>query len=244
MLVGPVLYLLLLVRRPDWFGEPARWGDPVEVVLRDVLLTGAYPALTWGGPLLVGVWVGRQDLWSAAVRTRLTLGRTVVAALAWATSRALDAGYAASSRDSPWWQLMLDDSHSEMPLWLIGSTASAVAVLGLCLHLADRFRRGTDPLVALGRLALTAYVVHLLLVALVPGLVVQPDVHLAAVSVLGFSLAMAVAALLWLGRWPHGPLESLLRAPARWVLARRLPPSAREGTSSGGIPDPNERTRR
>ena len=81
----------------------------------DVQLTGAYPVVTWGGPLLFGAWLGRQDLWSATVRRRLVLAGSGVAILAWALSRVLERASGASTRGSAWWRLVLDDSHSEMP---------------------------------------------------------------------------------------------------------------------------------
>jgi len=231
MVLGPVTYLLTEIVMPQWFGAAARLGDPVGLVLRDVLLTGAYPVATWGGPLLFGVWLGRQDLWSATVRRRLVLAGSGVAILAWALSRVLERASGASTQGSAWWRLVLDDSHSEMPLWLVGSTASAVAVLGGCLWLAAAFPRAIQPLSAFGRLALTAYVLQLLLVALVPQVVIHPDVRVAAVSVLVFTVLVTLGATLWLRWFDYGPMEAVVRAPYRWLGGR-----ARTTTSAAASP--------
>lgn len=219
MLAGPVAYLLAGQRRPQWFGDAAELGDPVGVVVRDVLLTGAYPVVTWGGPLLAGVWLGRHRLRSPAVRQRMVVVGSAVAAGAWALSRTLEAALGVRPRGSPWWDLVLDDSHSQMPLWLLGATGSAVAVLGACLSLAEVAPRLLSPLAALGRFALTAYVAHLLLVALLPDAVVRTDVRLAALTVVAFTAVTALVALLWLSRFGYGPLEAVARMPSR-VLDR------------------------
>jgi hypothetical protein len=58
--------------------------------------------------------------------------------------------------------LLTDEPHSQMPLWLLGSIGSACAVLGGMLLLADRLPRATWPLAVTGQLALTVfYVGHL-----------------------------------------------------------------------------------
>jgi len=115
---------------------------------------------------------------------------------------------------------------------LDGSTASAVAVLGGCLWLAAAFPRAIQPLSAFGRLALTAYVLHLLLVALVPEVVIHPDVRVAAVSVLVFTVLVTLGATLWLRWFDYGPTEAVVQAPHRWLggRARTTTPAAASPT--------------
>lgn len=215
ILLGPVVYLLVATAEPAWVDAPAgQLGDPWWLLVRDVLLTGAYPAVTWGGPLLLGIWLGRQDLWSAAVRWRMVWGGAGLAMLCWGLSRTLERTLEARSTGSLWEQLVLDDPHSQMPLWLLGATATAAAALGVCLLAADALPPAVvHPLDAFGRLALTAYVLHLLLVACATDLVVHPDVRGASIAVLAFAVAMALGATLWLRAFDRGPLEWLARAP-------------------------------
>lgn len=68
------------------------------------------------------------------------------------------------------------------------------------------------PLIYLGQLALTAYVGHLLILALI----VRPGPDTLAQGVLataGTVLVLMVFASLWRVRFNRGPLEVLLRAP-------------------------------
>jgi hypothetical protein len=46
---GALVYLLTETALPEWFGAyPATLGDPAGRILRDLLLSGAYPLATWG----------------------------------------------------------------------------------------------------------------------------------------------------------------------------------------------------
>ena len=93
-----------------------------------------------------------------------------------------------------------------------------MSVTGACLALADRARRVVAPMVALGQLAFTVYVGHLLLwrwpMKRWPwGFSLGQALWLIA----GGWLAMCGAAWLWRRRFQRGPLEYLLRAAGRLV---------------------------
>jgi hypothetical protein len=73
---GPVLSLLLRRGLPDpTYAVPslASLFEPVGL-LRDLLVTGYYPALTWLPYLLLGIVVGRLDLGAVRVRLGLVVG--------------------------------------------------------------------------------------------------------------------------------------------------------------------------
>lgn len=213
-LLGPVLRLALWQAQPQWFAvPPTTLGDPPLVVLRNLLLSGSYPAVAWAAPLLFGMWLGRRDLRSRGVRTAMLAAGAATAAAAGAAGWLLEARLGAPEPAPSWTQLVTARAHSEMPLWLIAATGLAVAVLGACLVAADRWPQLSRPLVALGQLALTVYVGHLLVLAWAPGWLARDDVAGAAVSVVAFTAVTAVAATLWRTHVGRGPLEYLLRAP-------------------------------
>jgi uncharacterized membrane protein len=105
--------------------------------------------------------------------------------------------------------------HSQMPAWVVGSTGTACAALGLCLLVArrPRARRALAPLVALGQLSLTAYVAQALVIRWTPS---AADTSTAQ----QFAIAMAVVgattlfAWAWRARFRRGPLEAALHAAA------------------------------
>jgi hypothetical protein len=122
----------------------------------------------------------------------------------------------AAASDPDGWDLLNEDGHSNMPAWMLGASGLSAFVIGVSLVVADRARRVTMPLVALGQMALTAYVFHLALFRWPMqnwpyGF--SPTEALALT--LGGWLAAAAFALVWKLTLAHGPLEYLLRLSGR-----------------------------
>ncbi len=154
---------------PRSFDVPsfASLADP-GALLSDLLLTGYYPAVPWLAYLLAGMAVGRLDLRSRAVATRLALGGLAAAVTAVAASTALLAvpalrdplaadalpgttadevlrnaagGMAGvTPTDGPWQWLLVAAPHSATPFDLVQTTGSALAVIGLCLLVVGALR--------------------------------------------------------------------------------------------------------
>jgi uncharacterized membrane protein len=231
---GPLVYLWGSMVAPAWYtGDPASLGDPAGKIVRDLLLAGKYPLVTWAAPLLFGLWIGRQNLAAPAVRWWLLilgLAVAVAAALAsdWLTVTL--GGPFEGLRDPGFTVLLTDEPHSEMPLWMLGSIGSACAVLGGMLLLADRLPRATWPLVATGQLALTVYVGHLLLLDAFPELLKRDTVPEAILTVGAFMLLAVAASTLWRAVLPRGPLEAALAAPW-WIVERIVQPVVRRLTT-------------
>jgi hypothetical protein len=232
---GPLVYLWGAMATPAWFtGDPTSLEDPTGKIIRDLLLAGKYPLVTWAAPLLVGLWVGRRNLAAPAVRWWLLflgLAVTVATALAsdWLTATLV--GPFEGRRDPGFAVLLTDTPQNQMPLWMLGSIGSACAVLGGMLLLADRLPRATWPLVATGQVALTVYVGHLLLLDAFPELLKRGTVPEAALTVGVFMLLAVAASTLWRAVLPRGPLEATLAAPW-WLVARLVQPVVRWSTTS------------
>ena len=220
---GPLVYLGGQMVVPEWFtADPATLGDPISKIADDLLLTGAYPLVTWAAPLLIGLWIGRRDLASARVRWwLLVLGLAVAVTTAFAADglSAAFGGLSGEPDESGFAALLTDQPHRQMPLWMLGSIGSACAVLGGMLLLADRLPRATWPLAATGQLALTVYVGHLLLLAALPELLKREAVTEAFLTVGVFVLLTAAVCTLWRAVLPRGPLEAAFSAPW-WIIER------------------------
>lgn len=214
----------------------AALAEPGEL-LTVLLLTGYYPVLAWAAYLLTGLAVGRLALGRTRVAGAVALTGAVLALAASALSALLlraFGGYDAiataeraggsvqdlASRNqfgnvpttTPWW-LAVDAPHSSTPLDLVGTTGTALLVLGLALLLAARAPAVLRPLAALGGMPLTLYVVHVVAVAAVD--TDDPLVFYAVQVAVG-----TVAALLWRRHVGRGPLEAALAAAARAVTDR------------------------
>ena len=215
--VAPVLYLLGWFWEPDWYapGPMPRWTDPVDLV-RELLWTGYYPAVVWSGPLLFGMWLGREDLRAPRTRRALVFGGALTATAAYVLAWSLTSLVGAPPEDAASWRwLAVAEPHSEMPLWIISAVAVASVVIGTCMYAADRAPRTTWPLVAAGQLALSIYVGHLLVLEFAPQWLVRETVAAAALSVLRFTAVAVAAAAVWRAVFARGPLELLLHLPFR-----------------------------
>ncbi|WP_224402915.1 heparan-alpha-glucosaminide N-acetyltransferase domain-containing protein [Pseudonocardia sp. ICBG1034] len=204
--------------------------------LDTVLLSGAYPVLTWMPFLLLGMAVGRLDLRTAG--TRLVAGGAAGAVLgycgSWLALDVLGGRDALLASVAPVADrlgvpaelalqllggsalgtvatttpawLLAATPHSGSPFDVVGAAGVAVAVLGLCLLAARYGGRLLDPLTATGALALTLYAGHIALLAALGG---WPQTAPWAATALVAVLAVA-SAWAWRGLVGRGPLEALV----------------------------------
>ena len=197
-------------------GTLAEVLDPWEVV-RNLVWTGGYPLVGWVGFALVGLWVARRPLAEAGTQWALTAGGAALAFLqplaAWAF-RAFD-GARPSSTAQGWAAFFDSGAHSNRTAWYVLATATAVAMVGLCLLLA-RLTPVLRPLAPLGRLALSAYLLHLLAGYYVWDWLDRelPPLATQVLIVMALAAGLGAMAALWTRRFRRGPVEALLRAVA------------------------------
>lgn len=209
--VGPLLYVSHLVAEGGEHHSrlPLELGNPAAEIAHGLLLSGRFPLVTWCVPFLVGMWVARLDLRDRAVQQRMIVWGGVTAVLAFALSR-LTGSILDRQGDVGFARLLTGAAHGQMPLWLLSSVGGALAVVAAFVRLGTRAAWCTRPLVAAGRLALTLYVLHVAVLA-----VIRPDGGFTLVQGILVSTAMIVAFLLLATWWHHrvgvGPLERVLR---------------------------------
>jgi|TARA_A100001391_G_scaffold59149_1_gene36653 uncharacterized membrane protein len=213
-LCGPLLYFAIRAQWPDLVGrETVMVGDNPLDVIDGLLLTGPYPLLTWSPALLWGMWVGRLDLRSGQTQFQLLLVGGAVAVIAAAAGAIGLQIFGAPDGVADWRQLLSDAPHSQMLLWVIGSIGAASGVTGAMLIVADRWPRMLWPLVALGQLALSFYVAHLVALYVFGDLLRRESVGEAMVSVIVVTAVAVGFAVIWRRHFPRGPLEALLVGP-------------------------------
>ncbi|MGW7528472.1 DUF418 domain-containing protein [Streptomyces sp. NPDC054783] len=217
----------------------------------ELAFTGAYPVLTWMPFLVAGMAVARLDLSRSGIRSRLAVAGGALALLGYGGSwlalrlvpHALSAIAAATgaSASSAWWSdtvgepengvppawLLVAAPHSQTSFSILGNTGVAVVVVAGCLTVADRMPRLTrlaNPIAAVGMIALTVYVLHIVAlwffadVWYVPA--VEGDTMSALPVLLGFLAAAVLLATVWTRLVRRGPLEYLLYVATR--LARYI----------------------
>ena len=94
---------------------------------------------------------------------------------------------------------------------MLATLGVATAVVGACVLLGRHLRLLVQPGVALGRLALTVYVGHIVVYALVPTAFFNDTVAGGTETTLWITGVSAVGSMLWLAAFRRGPLEALDR---------------------------------
>lgn len=249
---GPVVSFALRsqMSTPDVLGYTPKLADFTSLdgtvtAVQGILLTGAYPVLTWIPFLLLGLALGRLDL--RVIRVRLIGIGAALALVGYGVSwlamnvwggfdrimaqfgdqlppeivrLALESSYGTVPATDPVY-LLGAGAHSGTPFEIVGAGGVAMAVLGACL-LVDRFPV-VRPLASVGALALTVYVGHLLVLRAVGeenlNRVIAESPYLPWLVLV---LTTVVVTTVWRMLLGRGPLEYLLKhistAPER-ILA-------------------------
>jgi len=183
---APVLSAVLRSGLPEGPGDQvgfAALAEPASA-LRELLVTGYYPVLTWTTYLLAGLAVGRLDLRSSRTGWGLLGGGAVLAAATAVLSSVLLAAGGLDAIGGPrellvqrygtvptdtWWWLAVELPHSGTPLDLAHTTGCALAVVGAALLVARAAPWAVVPFAAVGAVTLTLYSLHVATLAVLGG---------------------------------------------------------------------------
>lgn len=226
--------------------DPLAWISGTDGVV-ELLFTGSYPALTWAPFLIAGMAVARLDLTRPGIRSRLALTGGALAVIGYGGSwlalhlvphalSIISSATGGGSASSAWWSdtvgepengtplawLLVAAPHSQTTLSVFGNTGVALAALTGCLTVAARMPRLTRslaPVSAVGTMALTAYVLHIVALWLLTDVWHVAAVEDETMSGLPVLLAFVAAAMLlataWTRHFRRGPLEHLLHTATR-----------------------------
>ncbi|MEU1107163.1 DUF418 domain-containing protein [Streptomyces tibetensis] len=245
-LVMPQVAFVLTTRLSESVQQSINAYDPLRhlsgVGVLDLLLTGFYPALTWMPFVIAGMALGRMDLSAAAVQRRLAAlgaglvvgayglslllaGPSALNSLAEGGSSSGGSGSmppdGGSFPDMPASLLLTAGPHSGTTFDIIGSVGVAILVIVGATVLMDRLprlRRLAKPVIAVGTMSLTAYVVHFLAQSAWPAS--GAGTTKSWVPLLLYVLGAIVFATVWSRFFRRGPLEYLLNTatkPAKYI---------------------------
>ncbi|WUJ13509.1 DUF418 domain-containing protein [Streptomyces sp. NBC_00390] len=210
----------------------------------ELFVTGPYPVLTWLPFIVTGMAVAKLDFTRPEVVGRVALAGGALAVFGYGTSwlalhfvpgaqAAVNEATGTEAAASAWWSDAVgEDPDTGVPAWLLvaaphsqttwsilANTGVALAVLAVCFIAMDRsprIRRPAAPVAAVGSIALTAYVGHILAIKALgtddlPGSAALP-------VYVGFALAAMLLALIWTRFFRRGPLEYLMHVATRPAL--------------------------
>ncbi|WP_460888375.1 DUF418 domain-containing protein [Promicromonospora xylanilytica] len=229
-LVGPAIIVgHEMIRPAPHLLDPVTLGTGPWEAVHSLALTGPYPLASWTVPFVAGLCVARLDLTDTQILRRLAVGGAAVAVGAAAVSQLTYALIGPGANRGPW-RLLTGAAHGQMPLWLASSIAGALAVVAACSLILRRSNRSRvlGWLIACGRLPLTLYVLHFVVLALI-----KPEQGFTFGQGLLVSVALAAAvltlAVLWKRTGWHGPLERLLRTT--WLRQPAAPTRTQKQTT-------------
>ncbi len=249
ILVAPLVSQLL--RQGREVPEPHQlhpWSlvtDPLQS-LDYLTVSGLFPALTWFGYILVGLGLSRLDLNRRLIPLLGAVGLGLALSSTWLSGWLMRVwGVDALARTThdvtqldeilnlvvwggdgtlpadSWWWLAVAAPHTGTQLDLLRTTGWAIVVITACLALTVVAPRLLEPLATVGRMSLTMYSLHLVL------LTVVGDDYFAE----GWAFLLHVGACMlfagaWSTRFSQGPLEWLVRAATRLVVPGAARPAA------------------
>ena len=168
----------------------------------------------WTALLLIGMWLGRQDIHHSRVRGAVVFAGIVVALIPACTPWLL-------IHYVPWlisgWRPSVSDLFSKAirmlftPVYFLGICGTTTAIIGGGLMLTEKYpsAKWTKPFIATGQLALTLYVAHLIIgrgLLKVLG-VLDKTLPFAIGSAVIFCICAVIFSHFWRKRYERGPLE-------------------------------------
>jgi len=184
----------------------------------NLFYNGFRAVLPWLGVMLIGIWIGRFNLRSAKVRQMFF----ICGIAAWAIAELVSFGliqatipFVGVSEADDLVAIFGTDSLPPMPLFLLSSGGAAIALVMLCVHLAERMPESVSNWIASsGQMAFTWYIAHIFVV-IAAGIAtgfrgdVSPAVAWAVAG--AFYFAMCVASVVYRRYQKSGPLEWAMR---------------------------------
>ncbi len=210
-------------------------GEDVNLLL----LSGAFPVLTWLSYIMIGMGLGRAQLAARRTAAYTVAGGLILTLVAAVATWVLVVPFGVRSQiasvvmgrmpletytdylvfggdgtlpTDTWWWLGVNAPHTATPLDLLYTAGIAMAIIGACLVIAQVTGSKMSLLAVPGSMTLTLYSLHVVLVELIGGL---PDMaHFLAQVVI-----LTVFALAWSRVAKRGPLETSLS----WLTKSLVP---------------------
>jgi uncharacterized protein len=218
------LYLVLDFKQNwDWQGwPPSNYRNlwTASGVIRNLFFDGFRSVFPWTAFILFGMWLGRLDLRKPAINNRALLVGFSAFVIAEVVS-ALGVSYLHAHADGldveAFEALITTRSMPALPLFMLASGGAALTVIALTVRVVEAWPgRHWQPLAAMGQLALTWWIIHLVVCEMERSFRLLPLVSLRSAAAYGvlFFIAAVLASWLWKMVFRNGPLEWVMRKVA------------------------------
>lgn len=193
-----------VIQNWNTFWESSSWT--VKGTMFRLYLNGFHWIFFWTTLLLIGMWLGRQEVRYPRVRRDMFFGGIVVALVVgctlWLLLRYLDLS---ESGIRSFWRLFT-------PLYFFVMCGGIIAIIGGSLMLTEEYAdvKWIEPFIATGQLALTLYVGHVIIgrgVLEVLGVLENKTFPFTIGSAVLFCICALIFSHFWRKRFERGPLE-------------------------------------
>lgn len=213
LIVGFVGLVSIFDYNAGWNWETLDYTDfwTVLGMVRHIFFNGFHPVIPWLAFMLIGMWLGRQQLHDVKVRRRMLIVSLAITIFTEAISLVLttiipgDDGLMFDTQPLP-----------PMPLYIVAGAATAIVIIMICLELENRYPNAgwLQPFIHTGQLALTLYVAHVIIgmgFLETIGRLENQTITFAAISGIIFSVLSVLFADQWRKHFQRGPLEWVMR---------------------------------
>ena len=212
------IMLLSLNYQTGWDGEFFNYIDfwSVTGFIRNLFFNGYHPIFPWISFILVGLWLGRQDLLQKKIRAKILKYALFIAVFTEVFSKALIniftdimgleiATYLFGTKPMP-----------PTIFYIIAASSTAVATIAICIAFTEKYKdaMSVNVLVLTGQMALTHYVAHVFIglgLLELTGLIQSSSLIFSVGYSLLIYLLMIIFSNLFRNRFTRGPLELLMR---------------------------------
>ncbi|WKN41166.1 DUF418 domain-containing protein [Tunicatimonas pelagia] len=188
--------------------------------MRNLFFNGFHPVIPWASFMLVGYWLGKQDLHNDRVVKKIfwiSLGVFLaIQGLSYGAIAVLSAGTPQVAQELT--EIIGTSPMPPLPIYMFNGIAIASTVISGCILLAKSYEnnRLVKALRKTGKLALTFYVAHVVVgmgvVELVnPAKMVHYSMLFSIIYAILFTIGCVLFAVYWLKFNQTGPLEGAMR---------------------------------
>lgn len=185
-------------------------------MLRHMFFNGFHPVFPWTAFVMIGMWLGRQDIRDLQFQQRLIMLCLVGLMIAEVSSAFLISVSTESLGAEDAAGLFSRDMIPPMPFYILSASSSAIIVIVLSVRFTEQFQQASwlQPFIFTGQLALSIYVAHVLIGMGLMEVFGWFDGQSLLISVIYASAFYVVAVILaywWRQHFKRGPVEWIMR---------------------------------
>lgn len=221
LILGYPFLFLVTDYEQSWNWETLEYVDfwTLEGFFRNLFFNGFHPVVPWLSFMLLGLWMGRQNLNNLAFISKVLIFSVLVfISIQGLSSFSLSKGVTPDLTLEEMEAILGTSPMPPFPFYMISGSSFALLMVSICILIAGKLEQSIiiKTLAKTGQLALTFYIAHVVLgLALIDFLLPYElgsySLEFALMATLIFSLCCMFFAHFWRKYYAVGPLEWLMR---------------------------------